>query len=73
MTNTADPMQTVTMNRLFTAPNSGHLAMAVLALIARAVLGGIPLVGGLISFVLLLVVLYNLAKVAMNMMRPAAT
>ncbi|NNF53541.1 MAG: hypothetical protein HKN03_03760 [Acidimicrobiales bacterium] len=61
------------MNRLLTAPNSGHLAMAVLAFIARAVLGGIPLVGGLISFVLLLVVLYNLAKVAMNMMRPATT
>ena len=63
----------MTMNRLFTPPNSGHLAMAVLASIARIALGGIPLVGGLISFVLLLVILYNLAKLAMNLMRPAAT
>ncbi|MFW2381806.1 MAG: hypothetical protein ACN4GZ_08625 [Acidimicrobiales bacterium] len=57
------------MNRLFTAPNSGHLAAAFVALLARFILGGLPLVGGLISFVLLLVILYHLARVAMNMIR----
>ncbi len=53
------------------APNSGHLAAAFVALLARIVLGGIPLIGGLISFALLLVILYHLAKVAMNMIRYA--
>ncbi len=59
------------MNKLMAAPNSGHLAAAFVALLARIVLGGIPLIGGLISFALLLVILYHLAKVAMNMIRYA--
>lgn len=57
------------MNRLLTPPNGAHLGAAFIALIARFVLGGLPIVGGLISFVLLLVILYHLAKVAMNMIR----
>lgn len=57
------------MNRLLTPPNGAHLGAALIALIARFVLGGLPIVGGLISFVLLLVILYHLAKVAMNMIR----
>lgn len=57
------------MNRLLAPPNGAHLAVALIAFIARAVLGGIPLIGGLISFVLLLVILYHLARVAMNMIR----
>ena len=57
------------MNKLIAAPNSGHLAAVVVALLARIILGGIPLIGGLISFALLLVILYHLAKVAMNMIR----
>lgn len=63
------------MNRLLSAPNSGHLAAALVALLARIILGGLPLVGGLISFVLLLVILYHLARVAMNMIRfaPSST
>ena len=38
------------MNRLLTPPNSGHLAIAAVAMIARFVLGGIPVIGGLIGF-----------------------
>ena len=59
------------MNRLFAAPNSGHLAAVLVAFLARIILGGIPLIGGLISFALLLVILYHLAKVAMNMIQGA--
>ncbi len=57
------------MNRLFAAPNGAHLAVALIAFIARLLLGGIPIIGGLISFVLLLVILYQLARVALNMIR----
>ena len=57
------------MNRLLAPPNGAHLAMALIALIARMLLGGIPVIGGLISFVLLLVILYHLARVALNMIR----
>ena len=57
------------MNRLFAAPNGAHLVVALIAFIARAVLGGLPLIGGLISFILLLVILYHLARVALNMIR----
>ena len=57
------------MNRLFAAPNSGYLGVALVAFIARIVLGGLPLIGGLISFGLMLVILYHLARVAMNMIR----
>ena len=59
------------MNRLFTPPNSGHLGIALLALVAKAVLGGFPILGGIISFALTLVIFYNLARVAMNLIRPA--
>ncbi len=57
------------MSRLLTPPNGAHLALAFIAFVARIFLGGLPLIGGLVSFVLLLVILYQLAKVAMNMMR----
>ena len=60
---------TGSMNRLLAAPNGAHLAVAVIALVARMLLGGIPVIGGLISFVLLLVILYHLARVALNMIR----
>ncbi|NNE95563.1 MAG: hypothetical protein HKN24_05990 [Acidimicrobiales bacterium] len=60
------------MSKLFAPPNTGHLAAIFVAFLARIILGGIPLVGGLISFVLLLVILYHVAKVAMNMIRFAA-
>jgi hypothetical protein len=59
------------MSRLFAPPNGAHLAVALIAFVARAVLGGIPLIGGLISFVLLLVILYHLARVALNLIRTA--
>ena len=61
------------MNRLLTPPNSGHLAIAAVAMIARFVLGGIPVIGGLIGFALLLVVLYHLFKVANNMLRSSSS
>ncbi|MEM7273919.1 MAG: hypothetical protein AAF547_12615 [Actinomycetota bacterium] len=57
------------MNRLLAPPNGGHLAMAALALAGRILFGGIPLIGGLIGFVLLLVILYHLFKVATNLLR----
>ncbi len=57
------------MNRLFAAPNGAHLVVVLIALVARMLLGGLPLIGGLISFILLLVILYHLAKVALNMIR----
>lgn len=58
-----------TMNRLLAAPNGAHLVVVFIAVVARILLGGIPIVGGLISFVLLLVILYHLARVAVNMIR----
>ena len=57
------------MTRLFAAPNGAHLAVVTIAFLARLLLGGIPVIGGLISFVLLLVILYHLARVALNMIR----
>ena len=57
------------MNRLLAPPNGAHLAMALIAFVARVLLGGIPIIGGLISFILLLVILYHLARVALNMIR----
>lgn len=59
------------MNRLFAPPNGAHLTVVVIALFARILLGGIPLIGGLISFALMLVILYHLARVALNMVRTA--
>lgn len=58
-----------TMTRLLAPPNGAHLALVLIALVARMVLGGIPVIGGLISFVLLVVILYLLARVAINMVR----
>ncbi|MDH3681403.1 MAG: hypothetical protein OEV40_15805 [Acidimicrobiia bacterium] len=57
------------MDRLLTPPNGSRLVIVAVALIARAVLGVLPLIGGLIGFVLLLVVLYQIALIAMNMIR----
>jgi len=57
------------MTRLFAPPNGAHLVVATIALFARLLLGGIPLIGGFIGFVLLLVALYHLARVAMNVIR----
>ncbi len=57
------------MNRLFAPPNGAHLAVVFIALLARMLLGGIPIIGGLISLALALVILYHLARVALNMIR----
>ncbi|MGI9616489.1 MAG: hypothetical protein ACR2QO_26470 [Acidimicrobiales bacterium] len=63
------------MERLFAAPNGEYLGAAVVALVARFLLGWIPLIGGPISFVLLLVAVWYLARVALNVYRssPART
>ena len=63
------------MDRLLTPPNGPRLVIVVVALIARAALGWVPLLGGLIGFVLLIVVLYQIAMIATNMIRsrPAAS
>ncbi len=58
------------MERIFTAPNGEHLANAVIALVLRFLLGWIPLIGGPISFLLLLVAVYYLARIALNVLRP---
>jgi hypothetical protein len=57
------------MERLLTPPNGPRLAIVAVALIGRSVLGWVPLIGGLISLTLLLVVLYQVALIAMNMIR----
>lgn len=59
------------MDRLLAPPNGAHLAVVIIAVIARVLLGGIPLIGGLISFVLVLVILYHLFRIAMNLTRTA--
>ncbi len=66
---------TGSMERLLTPPNGPRLVIVAVALIARAALGWIPLLGGLISFALLIVVLYQIAMVATNLIRtsPAAS
>lgn len=61
------------MNRLLMAPNGAHLTVVAIAFVVRMLLGGLPLIGGLISFVLLLVILYHLARVALNMTRTRTT
>lgn len=61
------------MERLLAPPNGAHLVMVAVAFVARMLLGGIPIIGGLISFVLLLVILYHLAKIATNMIRATPT
>lgn len=57
------------MERLLAPPNGPRLVIVAVALIARAALGWIPLLGSLIGFVLLIVVLYQIAMIAMNMIR----
>ncbi|MEM9565398.1 MAG: hypothetical protein AAGA93_22435 [Actinomycetota bacterium] len=57
------------MDRLLAPPNGPRLVIVAVALIARAALGWLPLIGGLIAFALLLVVLYQVAMIAMNMIR----
>lgn len=63
------------MERLLTPPNGPRLVIVVVALIARSALGWLPLIGGAIGFVLLLVALYQIAMIAMNLIRtsPART
>lgn len=62
------------MERLFTAPNGEHFANALIALVLRFLLGWIPLIGGPIGFILLLVAIYYLARIALNVFsaRPAS-
>lgn len=69
MSTRVDGLHNGAMDRLLAPPNGAHLAVVIIAVIARILLGGIPVIGGLISFVLLLVILYHLARVALNMIR----
>lgn len=75
MVTEASRPDTGVMERLLTPPNGPRLVIVAVALIARAALGWLPLLGGLISFVLLIVVLYQIAMVATNLIRtsPAAS
>lgn len=61
------------MERLLTPPNGPRLVIIAVALVARAMLGWVPLIGGLIGFVLLLVVLFQVALIAMNMIRTSSS
>lgn len=62
-------LETGSMDRLLAPPNGPRLVIVAVALIARAMLGWIPLLGGLIGFALVLVVLYQVAMIAMNLIR----
>lgn len=68
-------LETGPMDRLLAPPNGPRLVIVAVALIARAAIGWIPLIGGVVGFVLLLVVLYQIAMIATNMIRstPAAS
>jgi hypothetical protein len=63
------------MERIFAAPNGEYLASAAIALVARFLLGWLPIIGGPIGFILLLVAVFYLARVALNVYRtsPART
>ncbi len=55
------------MSKLLSTQNRPHIVVILVAIVARAILGGIPLIGGLIGFGLLLVILFHIYKVATNM------
>ncbi len=61
------------MERLLHPPNGPRLVIVAVALIARAMLGWVPLIGGMIGFALLLVVLYQVALIALNLVRTSPT
>ena len=67
MVPTAEFLENEAMSNFFSPQNRGHILVIAIALIARAVLGAIPFIGWLFSFVLLLVVLFHGYKVATNM------
>ena len=46
--------------RLLMEPGSALLVMAAFAFLARFVVGGLPLIGGLLSFILLFAVIFGL-------------
>ncbi len=57
------------MERLLAPPNGPRLVIIAVALIARAMLGWLPLIGGLIGFALIVVVLYQVAMIATHFIR----
>jgi len=57
------------MSRLFSPQNRPHFVVIFVAFVARVLLGGIPLVGGLLSLGLLLVILFHVYRVATNLMK----
>ena len=69
----ATAAENAAMERLLTPPNGPRLAIIAVALIARVLLGWLPLIGGLIGLALLLVVLYQVALIAMNIIRTPAS
>ncbi len=60
------------MSNIFSSQNRPHLVIIVVALVARAALGWIPLIGGLMALVLLLVALFHTYKVATNVISARA-
>lgn len=54
------------MNKIFSPQNRPHLIIIAIALIARAAIGWIPLIGWVAGFVLLMVALFHGYKVATN-------
>ena len=69
MVNRPPPLENGNMDRLLSPPNGSRLVIIAAALIARAMLGWLPLIGGLIGLALIIVVLYQVAMIASHMIR----
>jgi len=61
------------MSNFFSPQNRPHLIIIAVALIARAAVGWIPLIGWVAGFVLLMVALFHGYKVATNMIHAQPT
>lgn len=60
------------MDRLLAPPNGQRFAVVGVALLARTLLGWLPLIGGTIALAMLLVVLVEVALIAASLVRTAS-
>lgn len=57
------------MSKLLSSQNRPRVVVILVAVVARVLLGGIPVIGGLISLGLMVVILFQIYKVASSMIR----